>query len=89
MKLFVLTFLFASSLFAAGPVPEKKAPDLRYRHIQDQEGKILATIDIKSGDIDYKEDPKKVVPVLIGIVDQLSAAINKLQTPPPAKPAKK
>lgn len=51
----------------------QEAQKLRYRHIQDGEGKILATLDIKEDSIEYKDDPKKVVPLLIAVIDQISA----------------
>lgn len=70
MSKFLLIMALSSIGFAAPKVPET-AP-IRYRHIQDQDGKILATIDTKNGTIDYKESPKVVVEQLIKIADGLS-----------------
>lgn len=59
-------------------VEAPKAPAApRYRHIQDPDGKVLATIDTKDGSIDYKEDAKKIVPLLVGFADRVVLECQK------------
>lgn len=84
----LLLFVFFSSIGFANSAPPIQ-PALRYRHIQDAEGKILATIDLKDSSVDYKEDPKKVVPILISILDSVSAQCQAAQTPKPVEKPKK
>lgn len=74
-KLF--TFLFFSHLAIA---QQTAPPQPRWQHLQDKDGRILATVDNKDGSIEYKEDPKKVVEFLI-------SALRQQLTPPAPTPA--
>ncbi len=67
MKYFLL-FLVSSIALAAEPAPQGP----RWKHLQDADGKILATIDSKDGSIEYKEDAKKLVPLLLQAIDNLA-----------------
>lgn len=94
MKYLLLIIAIAStSLVAEDKVAAPAAPQqqqIRFRHVQDNDGRLLATIDIKDGSIEFKEDPKKVVTILVSVVDNLAGELQKLQaTPLPAAVVKK
>ena len=84
-KVFLILILALPVLAASEPA--QKSP--RFRHIQDADNKILATLDTKENKIEYKEDPKKVVEELIKIVDATVAECNKQLTAVQKKPEKK
>ena len=75
-KAMTMSLLLCGFAFGAGPEAKPEAPKphpIRYRHIQDHEGKILATIDATDGSIAYNAEPKEVVSELIKIVDAVAA----------------
>lgn len=92
MKIIAILFFLVTVLANAAEKEIPASTALRYRHIQDADGKILATLDTKTGKIDFKEDPKKSVEVLIQLVDvitrQCDQKVSELQKPPPGKTKK-
>ena len=90
MKKTISACLLLCGVAFGGPVevkPEPQKPTIpRYRHVQDHEGKILATIDSTDGSIEYKADPKSVVSELIKIVDAVAAQCQKKPAPTKKSP---
>lgn len=87
MKYAVMTFLaICFSLFAAEEAKEPKGPQApRYEHFSDQDGKIYFTVDHKDNSIEYKENAKEAVKLLLGmrvnIINECNKVISELQKP--------
>lgn len=90
MRVFLICLLFTSFVIAAEkPVAQvSEKPTVRYRHIEGPDGKILLTVDLKDKSIEYHEDPKKVVELLLDYVSNVTnqcqakiAQLTELQKP--------
>lgn len=80
VKVIIAGLLLGGFSFAADskkPPEAKSQPTIRFRHIQDPTGKILATIDSNDQTIEYKVDPKEVVSEMVRILDVVSAECQK------------
>jgi hypothetical protein len=54
--------------------PQEPRPpaQIRYQHIMDADGKVMATVDTKNNSIEYISDPKKVVERVILLSNSLA-----------------
>lgn len=58
----------------------QQVPVIRYRHIQDAEGKIMVTIDLKTNEVEWNQScEKKVAPAFFQTIDNLQGCSDQLR----------
>lgn len=86
MKYVVIVMVFSLKVLGAEEAKEPKGPQApRYEHFSDQDGKIYFTVDHKDNSIEYKENAKEAVKLLlgmrVGIINECNKVISELQKP--------
>lgn len=82
---FLLSLLLISSIVVAADSAPVAPVAPRYRHVQDADGKILATIDTKDNSIDFKASREDAFRALLTILDNVVLECNKALRPTPAE----